>query len=1155
MKVFIFLAAFFLVSNLAAQTVFFNHIAEEAGLRSCNVRAIIKDHQGFIWIGTEDGLHRYNGYTMKVYRNQEGDSTSLSSNFILSLLEDSQHNLWVGTLGGGLCLYSREKDNFRAYTRENSILPSNSVRCISEDRDHKIYVGTAGLTRIDMQANPGRPLLENLDFPLPPGGRATMRVTAFGEDLEGNLLVAVNPHGVFRLDRAASTFVMHDISQWETNVLSLYADKRRGLIWAGTWKKGLLIYEPATGKQVSLRAGRTPADLVTDSQLSAITADSTGNLWIASDNGLIRFASTQHPFKPHTVTTYLPDEKNPTGIYGNIIKCVYVDPQDKLWVGTNYEGVNIYDKHAMNFGTIAMPRDQLGGLSYANVCALQPDRNLTTWIGTDGAGLFRMQGHLDQGRDHKLEAVRSCSGAIKIKAMQLDSAHNLWIGTWGEGLLALNTTTLQCKKFEAGASGLNIGSEILALNVDKTGHLWIGSFDQGLFRYTPSTRELIKITNKQEGQNFIDRISAIYIDAENNVWAGREGGGLTRCRAGNTENEHIITEHFGISATIAALYSDAEGILWIGVPNQGLVAYNPKTNKSTLYGEKTGLANNGIQGIREDHAGRLWLSSNTGISVFEKKTQKFTNFTKANGLAANQFNRGSSLINSDGMIAFGNIRGVNYFNPAQFKRKNEDLHIVITRLFVNNQDQIVDAPGSSLKQNITVTKEIRLRHTQNSISVAYAALDFNFANITEYEHKLEGFDDEWVFAGTQRVIGYTNLPPGDFVLKIRASNTKHVWSPHVAELRVIIVPAWWQTYWFKLSMIFLLVVGVLAFHRLRINYLVAQQKRLEGLVHERTYKLSDANEMLREQMEEINAINLILARQRDQITEKNNEIQTQNEELTSQNEQIMEQQEMLIKAQEQLKEINQSLEALVDERTVKLQRSIHDLNKTVFELDRFVYSASHDLSAPLKSIRGLVEVIHLEKDPTKVYIYTDYIKDTVLKLETVIKNMVDYSRNVHIQIKPETFNLHDLAAEVIGELAFWPNIADLVYMNEVPADLVIQSDRSRLKVVLHNLISNSLKYADKTKSSNWIKIECTLNGPYWQLRITDNGIGIREEYIDKIFNMYFRATDASKGSGLGLFIVKETLTKIGGSIKVKSEFGVQTTFELQIPYIALKENA
>jgi ligand-binding sensor domain-containing protein/signal transduction histidine kinase len=1154
MKGLILLVACLLVSDLAAQTVFFNHIAEEDGLRSGNVRAIVKDHQGFMWIGTEDGLHRYDGYGMKLYRNQEGDSTSLSSNFILCLFEDSHHNLWVGTLGGGLCLYNRKQDNFQSFRHENSVLPSNSVRCIAEGRDRRMYIGSTGLTRIDIKTDSGTVNLENLALPVEQITTANIRINALGEDLDGNLLIGVNPYGVYRFDYSTQTFSPHDISEWETNVLSIYTDKRRNLIWAGTWKNGLLVYEPGTKRHVSLRAGGNPNGLVTNAQLSTIAADSTGNLWIASDHGLVEFPHNEHPFKPHSITTYLPDEKNQTGIHGSIIKTVYVDNQDKLWVGTNYEGVNVYDKHAMNFGTVAMPQLELQGTTHANVTALEQDSNHTLWIGTDGAGLFRMQGKLNQGRDYTLEQIKSCSGLTKIKSLKMDSARNLWIGTWGEGLFTLNTTTHQCRKFNSQALGFNIGNEIMALAESRGGHLWMGTFDQGLYRYTPATRKLIRIRNDRQARNFIDRISALLVDKENNIWTGREGGGLSLCRSGTTINTQVVTTHIDTSTTVTSLYRDTQGTLWIGVPNQGLVAYEPTTGKTTLFGEKLGLGNNVIQGIAEDREGRLWLSTNLGISLFEKTNRKFTNFTKANGLAASQFNRGSAMITDEGTIAFGNIRGVNYFNPAHFKRKNEDIRIALTRLFVNNVEQLVGKPASVLRENVTTTQGIRLKHTQNSFSVEFAALDFNFANITEYAHKLEPFDDDWQMAGTQRMISYTNLPPGEYTLKIRATNTKHEWSSQLCELRVEIVPAWWQTFWFKLGVIFTLIVLTLAIHRIRIHYLVAQQKRLEALVHERTHRLSDANEMLKEQMEEINAINVILAKQRDQITEKNNEIQTQNEELTAQNEQIMEQQDMLLKAQEQLKEINYSLEKLVDERTLKLQHSIQDLNKTVFELDRFVYSASHDLSAPLKSIRGLVEVIHLEKDPSRVYIYTEYIKDTVLKLEIVIKNMVDYSRNVHIQIKPESFNLHDLVAEVIGELAFWPNTADLTYMNQISKDLIIQSDRSRLKVVLHNLISNSIKYADKSKDSNWIQMECEKNGRYWKLNITDNGIGIREEYIDKIFNMYFRATDTSKGSGLGLFIVKETLSKIGGGINVKSEFGVQTTFELLIPQVEAPAN-
>jgi signal transduction histidine kinase len=219
----------------------------------------------------------------------------------------------------------------------------------------------------------------------------------------------------------------------------------------------------------------------------------------------------------------------------------------------------------------------------------------------------------------------------------------------------------------------------------------------------------------------------------------------------------------------------------------------------------------------------------------------------------------------------------------------------------------------------------------------------------------------------------------------------------------------------------------------------------------------------------------------------------------------------------------------------------------VFELDRFVYSASHDLSAPLKSILGLVSVIKLEKEPMKVYGYIDYIKETVLKLESVIKSMVDYARNSHVAVQSEKFNLHVLVKEVIDEFAFLPEATKLNYINLIREDLQILSDRARIKVVLHNLIGNSIKYVDKSKEERWIRITCERSGRYWAIQITDNGIGIRGEYLDKVFNMYFRATELSKGSGLGLFIVKEALNKIGGTIKVQSVFGIETTFEFRIP--------
>ena len=463
---------------------------------------------------------------------------------------------------------------------------------------------------------------------------------------------------------------------------------------------------------------------------------------------------------------------------------------------------------------------------------------------------------------------------------------------------------------------------------------------------------------------------------------------------------------------------------------------------------------------------------------------------------------------------------------------------------------MVDRSGSVLKENLSITDRIQLDYNQNSFSFEVASLDYDFARQSDYYYKLEGFDDTWQYAGTQRMIQYTKLSPRTYQLKVSTSQTPDLGGP-VATIEIVIRPAWWQTTAFKIASIIIIVFVALSAHRFRIRFLLRQKENLELQVNQRTERLNATNDLLKTKLDEINSINKTLHLQQDEIIEKNNEIQTQNEELLSQNEHIAEQHERLVAAQRTLQDINSSLEQVVNERTQTLQETIDHLNKIVFELDRFVYSASHDLSAPLKSILGLVQIINFEQDRSKIAEYVSLIRDSVLKLEAVIKSMVDYARNSHVQVKTEKFNLRELSDEVYNELAYLPEAAKIVFSNIIPNDLEVQSDRNRVKVILNNLVTNGLKYRDKNKAVGTIKIESHKDGSNTTIKITDNGIGIREEFLDKIFNMYFRATEVSKGSGLGLFIVKETINKIGGKVAVQSTIGLGSTFEITIPEMPL----
>jgi signal transduction histidine kinase len=237
----------------------------------------------------------------------------------------------------------------------------------------------------------------------------------------------------------------------------------------------------------------------------------------------------------------------------------------------------------------------------------------------------------------------------------------------------------------------------------------------------------------------------------------------------------------------------------------------------------------------------------------------------------------------------------------------------------------------------------------------------------------------------------------------------------------------------------------------------------------------------------------------------------------------------------------------VAQRTNKLEETIQQLDKTVTELDRFVYSASHDLSAPLKSVLGLVQIARMETETNRIGEYYNHIEYSIQKLDRVIKSMVEFSRNYHLDVQSSDLNFHDLVNEVLRELAFWPEARKISFKNTVGQESILRTDSQRMKVVLHNLISNSVKYADFAKPDSFIHIDFHRNGAGNTIVISDNGMGIEKERQPRIFEMYYRATDRSQGSGLGLFIVKEIIVKLGGTIEVKSTLGAGSSFIIQIP--------
>lgn len=1131
-----------ITSPLAAQTIYFNNLGIDDGLRNGNVRAFVKDYQGFMWIGTEDGLHRYDGQTIKVYRKIDGDSTSLGSNFILCLMEDKLHNLWVGTLDGGLYIYRRKTDDFKSVplpTRGDDS-PRITIRSMAEARDGYLYIGADALFRTKV-THIDSIQITKVPFITDTVTNRLTRFVAIAHDLDSNLIVSVNSEGLFSYDLTTGKSYEHSAGN-SGDVLTVYVDRIRKLIWMGSYKSGVTVYDPVNKRHLQIGTG-TDNKTIRSNFVAGISGDLAGNVWIAADNGLSYVPAEADPFTKLTITTFLPGTGDRTRIHGNIMKSVYVDRNDKVWIGTIYEGVNIYNKNVLNFGSLTIGATGGSGTGVGNVNAIAQDKLNNIWIGLDGGGLYRYQGALGSASGSSLSKVPVTSIVDKIKSLTVDDQQLLWIGTWGEGLFRYQRSSGKLERIKP-TNGVDIGTEIMALATDRLGNIWIGTFDQGLYRYRISDGTVVHIEGPNPDMNSIDRINGLTVDSDNNVWVAKDVGGLNFLKEGRTEYHPVLTTHLNAATTVTSICMGEDGLVWAGVQSAGLVSYNTTSKTSELFNEANGLVNTGIHSILKDSLHRLWISHNAGISAFEPDNRRFSNYGRAHGISAIQFNNGSGIALNNGQMAFGNIHGISFFAPKEFKRNELNFPIVFTRFYVNNEEQF---PGSPiLHENIVIAKQVMLSHRQSSFSVQFSALRFDFADDRQYEYMLKGFDEDWQPAGTRRLLSYTNLQPAKYELTVRSKQTAGGTSVNSHTLEIVIVPAWHQTMAFKILLGALILLLALAFHRLRIQFLIRQKKRLEQRVEERTHAIFEANLALQAHLDEINLMNEQLRVHQVEIFEKNKEIQTQNEELMAQHEHIMHQQENLLQAREQLQHINVTLEKTVDARTEQLNNTISNLNKTVFELDRFVYSASHDLSAPLKSINGLVQLINMEQEPAKIYEYTAFIRQTITKLEAVIKSMVDYARNTHVLVNYENVLLKSLVDEVVNELAFWQEASRFRFINEISDTLQVTTDRARVKVVLHNLVSNSIKYRDSYKEESWIRFSSVSTATYWELTLEDNGIGIRREYLDKIFNMYFRATDNSKGSGLGLFIVKETLAKVNGTIHVESELGQYTKFVIRV---------
>lgn len=1126
-----------------SQDIRLNHITADEGFGIGYVWSFLQDHEGFMWFATEDGLIRYDGYELRYFRHDKSDSTTISTNFAMTLLEDKYHQLWVGTFGGGLNRYDRTNNVFYHYeydTTPGAFISRKRVKALYESKDGNIWMGTEGqgLYYFD----PAPVSNQNLKFvyfdhdPHEVEEPNAKMIRSIAEDSLGNLYIGTL-NGISVVDPNRKKLSLIKAGNVFPNALSsdlvlevLVDSKQR--VWIGTIDAGLNLYLPEKQQVIHYYASNQPNALL-HPEIETIVEDGNGTIWVGSDNGLSKLNDNTGEIPRNEFTNYQHEPLDENSLLSNPIKSLYVDSRNALWVGTYYGGINVYNPGLYKFVPIRNKQWISSSLNNNNVTAFAEDEDHNLWIGTDGGGLSLLenafqniyannyiQKPIRRGGDHLPET--------KVKTLRFDQDGILWIGYWAGGLFSYEPASGIQQYYgpnDMSRSGLE-GIRILDIEIDATNNVWVATFDKGVACLNRVTGKFKNYFQNDSGDFGIqgDRFNTILIDSQQRIWAGGDLGGLNLFNSRKDCFERIeVDSLLNRNISILSLTELQNGKILIGTVANGIITYNPTIREVQNYSEDSGLLNNVVHASIEDDKGNIWVSTNQGVTVIYTDSGKIQNFTKNDGLQGNQFNNGSSTRLSNGMILFGGTNGWNAFFPDNIKKNNQIDPIVYTGLEINGAPAILNNKNQLIPADLNLTDKIVLNYNQRSLSFEFALLDYNFSHSTHYQYFLEEFDKEWQYNGTDRKAVYTNLDPGSYALRMKARSQDGFWNERPIKLHIIINPAWWQTKIFKIGAIAILIILTYLAFRIRLNFLIKQRTILEKVVQSRTAELRSANL---------------------QLSVKNDEIQAQVEELSAQNEQINLQREELENTKTKLQQMNELLESKVTQRTKKLEMTVKQLDKAVNELDRFVYSASHDLSSPLKSIKGLIQIARLDSAPAELNKCLDHMDYSINNLDGVIRSMVDYSRNTHQEVIKVPINCYDLIVEVINELRFWPEAKNINFVNIQDKSLVVFSDKSRIKIILHNLIGNGIKYADSDKPNPYVKIECMTTGEVWTLKVSDNGIGIGNEHLNNIFQMYYRASEKSKGSGLGLFIVKESVSKLKGSMHVESKPGTGTTFTL-----------
>ena len=1164
----------FAVANAQYQKPYFNTLSVQSGLPEAYVTATLEDDNGYLWMGTQNGLVRYDGYRLKNYDFTDEQGKPIVSLSVRNLFKDRTGKIWAFTVQNGIFYYDKAKDQFLSASKSKQtpdVLKNIHLSAFIEDRQDNIYwlvIYNYVSTKFTLcKFNSKNFTFE--EFSSTATGKNYIPKTDYisiAKDGAGKIWI-VGDSALSFYNEATQSFKTNAVipqSLKGLNLIGIMADPvDRKILWLGTSDLPTTIGNLASIKGKHLLQFNTGTNLykvfsVDSTAKYSLPAsirlplvDSLKRVWIPTEKGISLYDRQQNHFINYNISFPQPN---------SFISDLAADKNGNIWMGGNFRGLyflNIKSGQAVAYKS----NNEDGSLPFYNsIDKIFFDRSGTLWVGMPFFGiaslnkersLFASQsiGPPSTGTKNAVNKERfkivgnqgdsicyiSDTGSLyarhtatdqfeKIDLKQKDAYKfgltvgsadniNIWIGTSGGGLFHYNRKNGSVVNYKNDAAdSLTLPSDnVSTIAVEKTGKVWIGTYGKGLCSFDPQTKRfkrysyIVNDNNTRPTANALDddQILSLFIDKAGILWIGTNNGALNRL---DTKIEKFTGYMDAEQAffCVTKIFEDSKNRLWVGTYLSGLYLFDRASGKILRkYNEKDGLLHNTVYEINEDAKGNIWCVSERGFSILDPVTGKITSASKENkGLIGNRW----PIIFKDnkGMFYFSVNTGVMRFDPSELKANPIPPAVIIESLSYHAANAKGDA---DTVLHALSDQKIMLKYNENKLTFQFVALHFADAANNQYAYQLEGYDKDWIEAGVQRTVTYTNLSPGKYTFKVKAANSDGVWNEKGASLNITIRPPWWKTWWAYLLYALLIIAAISSFIAYRSRKLKRDNKILEHKIKLRTHEVL-------EQKEELSA-------QRDNLEKAFAELQATQSQL-----------------------IQSEKMASLGELTAGIA---HEIQNPLNFVNNFS-EVSLELLEEVKSEKLKAES---ERDADLENELLDDISQNLQKIahhgkraDSIVKGMLQHSRSS--SGKKELTDINALADEYLRLSYHGLRAKDKSFNATMKTDYdetigkieVMPQDIGR---VLLNLFTNAFYAVAENKKLHLEGYEPVVSvttksvGDRIEIRVKDNGPGIPKHVLDKIFQPFFTTKPTGEGTGLGLSMSYDIVKAHGGEIKVETK--------------------